>query len=145
MGSLDLVKNMVKGAFSNLSNLTRQSQKIKELTVERSELLRRLTENNKIIMSLKTALENNGEIVSENCAYWRKDGLGNIVEGPFCKSCFITESAFRPLVRVVKPGRQNKDDWEWVQCSKCRFPFRQKQVGEYLKNRKALKTSKALI
>jgi hypothetical protein len=89
MESWNAVKNTVKGAFANLGNLTRQSQKITELMAERSQLRARLAENNKIIASLKKALDNNGEIVSENCAYWRKDGLGNIVEGPFCVSCFI--------------------------------------------------------
>jgi len=145
MRSWNLTKGMVKGVFNNLSNIKRQSQQIKKLIAERSELLEKLAENDKIIMSLKTALDNNGEIVSENGAYWRKDVFGNIVEGPFCKTCFIVESALRNLVRAGKPNEQDIDDWEWVQCSKCRVPFRQKQIGQYLKTHKEPKTTPALL
>jgi len=132
MGSLNKVKNISKNIFNNLKNLKGQSRQIAELKAERIRLLEKLAECNKIIRSIKTALENNGEIVSENCAYWRKDDLGNITEGPFCMSCFITESALRPLVLAAKPNDKDGDDWEWVQCTQCKAPFRQKQVGRYL-------------
>ena len=145
MKSWNVIKGIVKGLFNNLSNIKRQFRQIKELIAERSELLEKLAENEKIIMSLKTALDNNGEFVSENGAYWRKDVFGNIVEGPFCITCFATESALRTLMRAGKPNEQDSDDWEWVQCSKCRVPFRQKQVGQYLKNHKEPKTATSLL
>lgn len=132
MGSLNKVKDFSKSVFNNLKNLKGQSRQITELKAERIRLLEQLAGNNNIIRSLKTALENNGEIVTEHCAYWRKDDLGNITEGPFCMSCFITESALRPLVRAGKPHDIDGDDWEWVQCSQCKAPFRQRQVGRYL-------------
>ena len=144
MGSWNKVKNVANFAFDNLNIIKRQSQQIKELRAERQKLLEKLAENNKIIRAIKTALDNNGEIVSEHCAYWRKNDLGNIIEGPFCTSCFITESALRPLVQAEKPIDYAGDDWEWVQCTKCRAPFRQKQVGQYLKSHKVLKTTTTL-
>ena len=144
MGSWNTVKNIAWCAFNKLNIIRRQSRQIKELRAEIQKLLEKLTENNKIIRAIKTALDNNGEIVSENCAYWRKDDLGNIIEGPFCTSCFITESALRPLVKAEKPIDYAGDDWEWVQCTKCMAPFRQKQVGQYLKTHKGLKTTTTL-
>ena len=140
MRSWNLVKGKAKRVFNYLNNINRKSQEITKLKAERSELLEKLAENDKMIMSLKTALDNNGKIVSENGAYWRKDDFGNIVEGPFCITCFIAESALCTLVRAGKPGEQDRDDWEWVQCSKCRIPFKQKQVSQYLKTHKKPKT-----
>jgi hypothetical protein len=132
MVSLSKVKDISKNIFNNLKNIKRQSKQITELNAERIYLLEKLAENNKLIRTLKTALENNGEIVSENCAYWRKDDLGNIIEGPFCMSCFITESALRPLVRAEKPHNIDGVDWEWVRCIQCKAPFPQRQIGRYL-------------
>ena len=132
MVSMNKVKNISRNIFDNLKNLKGQSRQIAELKAERIRLLEKLAENNNIIRSLKTALENNGEIISEHCAYWRKDDLGNITEGPFCMSCFITESALRPLVRAAKPHNIDGEEWEWVQCVQCKAPFRQRQVGQYL-------------
>jgi hypothetical protein len=132
MVSMNKVKNISRNIFDNLKNLKGQSRQIAELKAERIRLLEKLAENNNIIRSLKTALENNGEIISEHCAYWRKDDLGNITEGPFCMSCFITESALRPLVRASKPHNIDGEEWEWVQCSQCKAPFRQRRVGQYL-------------
>jgi hypothetical protein len=134
MGSWNSVKDVARCAVNSLNIIKRQSQQIKELQAENSALLAKLTEKNKIITSVQTALDNNGEIISEHCAYWRKDGLGNIIEGPFCTSCFITESALRPIVQAQKPKNYAGNDWEWVECSHCRAPFRQKQVGQYLKS-----------
>jgi len=135
MVSLTKVKDISKNIFNNLRNLKSQSRQITELNAERIYLLEKLAEYNKLIRTLQTALENNGEIVSENCAYWRKDDLGNITEGPFCMSCFITESALRLLVRAQKPHNIKGADWEWVQCVQCKTPFRQRQIGRYLQVR----------
>ncbi len=144
MRSWNSVKDFARCAFGSLNIIKRQSRQIAELKVEKQKLLDRLTEKNKIIRSVKMALDNNGEIIAEHCAYWRKDGLGNIIEGPFCISCFITESALRPIVEAEKPNDYVGDDSGWVQCAHCRAPFRQKQVGRYLKNHKGQKTTSAL-
>ena len=141
MRSWNSVKEIARCAFNYLNTIKRQSQQITELRAERQKLLEKLAEKNKIIMSVKTALDNNGEIVSENCAYWRKDGLGNVIEGPFCTHCFIAESALRPIVEAEQPKDKAGDDW--VQCTHCRAPFRQKQVSRYLTD-KMSKTPSAL-
>ena len=134
MGSWSSVKDIARNAVNSLNLLKHQSQQIKDLQAENAALLAQLTEKNKIITSVKTALDYNGEIISEHCAYWRKDGLGNISEGPFCTSCYVIESALRPIIPAKKPKLDSAgEDWEWVECSHCKAPFRQKQVGQYLK------------
>jgi hypothetical protein len=135
MASLSKVKDISMNIYNNLKIIKSQSRQITELNAERIYLLEKLAENNKLIRTLQKALENNGDIVSENSAYWRKDDLGNITEGPFCMSCFITEAALRPLVRAQKPHNIKGTDWEWVQCSHCKTPFRQRQISRYLQVR----------
>lgn len=137
MGLSNTVKDIANSICNSLNKFKHQSKQITELKSERLNLLEKLKQSNKIIVSLQSALKDNGEMVSEYCAYWRKDGLGNIIEGPFCLSCFVTRNTLQPLVQVEKPDDEKGDDWEWVQCTYCRVPFRQRQVGQYIQTHSA--------
>ena len=70
MGSWNTVKDIAKSAFNSLNFIKNQSRQIQELRAERQRLLEKLAEKNKIILSVKMALDNNGEIIAEHCAYW---------------------------------------------------------------------------
>jgi len=91
-----------------------------------------IRKKDEIIKKLKEALEPKGNMECEHSAYWLKDDEGKITGGPFCQNCFDNGHDYRCLVQAGKPSGKAGRPWEWVQCPKCKVPFRQQKVGVYL-------------
>lgn len=100
---------------------------------EAMQLVQQNLEKDEEIKKLKKAMAIKSKMVCEFSAYYQVDDQGNKVDGPFCTNCFDNEFATRRLLAGFQPKGQVGWDWTWVQCPKCKTPFRSEQIGEYLR------------
>jgi len=71
-----------------------------------------------------------GDMVVDGSAYFvRKE---NVLDGPFCLSCFQQNHEATRIVPAPMPKGVEGSPAEWVQCVKCRTPFRSDRMGEFL-------------
>ena len=133
MGIIENAKEAVK-LVQQIDNMELY-RNILDLQAEALELVQQLKEKDETIEKLKTALELKGKMVCEHSAYWIKDDQGSKTDGPFCTNCFDNEHATRRLVQGGKPSNKGGHDWSWIQCPKCKVPFRQEALGRYLNAR----------
>jgi hypothetical protein len=108
-------------------------RRIVVLEAEIRGILQQIAEKDEAIEKLKRAMELKSRMVCEYSAYYQVDERGNKIAGPFCTNCFDNEYAARRLLQAARPKDKAGHDWEWVQCPKCKVPFRSKHVGRYLR------------
>lgn len=87
-------------------------------------------EKDELIAMLQTAGAVRGNMIVDGSAYFvRKD---NSLDGPFCMSCFQQNHQIAHIVPASQPEGADGESSEWVQCGRCRTPFRSQRIGEYL-------------
>ncbi len=96
------------------------------------EQARAIGEKDKRIQQLEDALSMKSKIRFEHSAYWQVDESGKIVDGPFCAKCWDIDHLFCRLVQAPKPSSADGHQWQWIQCQKCKVPFRSAKTGEYI-------------
>jgi hypothetical protein len=130
MGAIDTAKE-IAGLVQKYNDVPLMKH-IVELQTEVVELVQQNREKDQTIEKLKRAMELKGKVVCEHSAYYEVNEHGEKVSGPFCTNCFDNEHAPRRLVQGFKPKNQNGHNWCWVQCPKCKVPFRSEYTGKYL-------------
>jgi hypothetical protein len=87
-------------------------------------------EKDELIALLQAAGAVRGNMIVDGSAYFiRKD---NSLDGPFCMSCFQQNHEIAHIVPAPQPAGADGESSEWVQCGRCRTPFRSQRIGEYL-------------
>ncbi|MCL5282582.1 MAG: hypothetical protein M1376_22065 [Planctomycetes bacterium] len=87
-------------------------------------------EKDQLIAGLQTAGAAAGNMVVDGPVYYIKKA--NALEGPYCTACFQRN---HEIVRVASAPRPKGHDGmpaDWVQCAKCRTPFRSDRISHYL-------------
>jgi len=130
MGAIETVKK-IEGLFLKYNDVD-ITRRMAVLEAEVRGLMQQLAEKDEVIGQLRKALQFKGKMICEHSAYYEVDQQGRRIAGPFCTNCFDNEHAIRRLLRAVRPKNEGGHDWEWVQCPKCKVPFRSKHAGKYL-------------
>lgn len=104
------------------------------LEAEVRGLIQQIAEKDEVIEQFRKALQLKGKMVCEHSAYYQVNQQGSRIAGPFCTNCFDNEYAIRRLLPAIRPKDKGGHDWEWVQCPRCKVPFRSKHTGKYLQN-----------
>ena len=111
-------------------------QQVTILRKSLSETRRALKERDELVEKLQAAGVIRENLVMDGSAYFvRKNG--RIEDGPFCTCCFDQNQQMVRLVPTPKPVGGAGRSSEWVQCLKCRIPFRSGRAGEYLNGPKS--------
>ena len=87
-------------------------------------------EKDRLIARLQAAGATQGLLVIDGPACFIRKG--NLLDGPFCMSCFHQR---HEAVRIEPAGQPQGADGpaaEWVQCARCRTPFRSERLGQFL-------------
>lgn len=130
MGAIETAKEITGLVLKyNDVDLTRR---IVVLEAEVRGLIQLIAEKDEAVEQLKKAVQLKGKMVCEHSAYYQVDEQGNTIAGPFCTDCFDNEYATHRLLPAARPKDKGGRDWEWVQCPKCKLPFRSKHTGKYL-------------
>jgi len=98
-------------------------------------------EKDELITKLQAAGAIRENLVVDGSAYYVKKD--NALSGPFCMSCFQQNHEMSRVMPASKPKGAEGDTTNWVQCVKCRTPFRSERISEYLRPRKAVSTPAA--
>ena len=110
-------------------------QQVTILRQSLSETRRALKERDELIEKLQAVGVIRENLVMDGSAYFvQKDG--RIEDGPFCTCCFDQHQQTVRLVPTPKPTGGAGRSSEWVQCLKCRIPFRSCRAGDYLNSPK---------
>jgi hypothetical protein len=90
-------------------------------------------ERDELIIKLRATEAIQSTVVADGVAYYiRKE---SVLDGPFCTTCFQQNHEIARVVSAPKPRGADGDPAEWVQCTKCRTPFRSERIGQYLSAR----------
>jgi hypothetical protein len=108
--------------LAKLQHLLEQAQKVSR-------------EKDELIAKLQAAGAIRGNMIVDGSAYFVKKE--NVLDGPFCMSCFQRNHETTRIVPAPKPKGADGPATAWVQCAKCRTLFRSDRIGEYLNPRKA--------
>jgi len=128
MGILKTAKDIAK-ILNPLKNVELYRE-VADLRIKLDEQTEQVKEKNQLIAQLKDALAMKENMVCEGSAYYIVDEQDNKTDGPFCTKCFDVD---HDLCRLVNGPRQGDGrPWEWVQCQKCKTPFRSQKIGEYI-------------
>ncbi len=107
-------------------------RRVVTLEAEVRGLIQQITDKDEALQKLKRAMALKGKMVCESSAYYQLDERGNKIAGPFCTDCFDREYSTHRLLPAARPQDKSGRDWEWVQCPKCKVPFRSRHTGKYL-------------
>jgi len=129
MSFVDNIKEVVK-IVQQIDN-TELYRKLLDVQAEILEITEQLKSKDEKIKELEKALQLKGKMICENSAYFIVDENQNKTDGPFCTKCFDVDHIICRLINAPKHGEGHQ--WEWVQCPKCKVPFRSRKIGEYLK------------
>jgi hypothetical protein len=87
-------------------------------------------EKDELIAKLRAAGAVSGNMVVDGPAYYIKKA--NTLDGPFCTSCFQRNHEIMPIASAPKPRGANETPADWVQCGRCKTPFRSDRISQYL-------------
>lgn len=87
-------------------------------------------EKDQLIAKLQTAGAVAGTMVVDGPAYYIRKA--NTLEGPFCTSCFQRNHEITRIAPAPKPPGNGGTPADWVQCTKCKTPFRSDRISQYL-------------
>jgi hypothetical protein len=111
-----------------------------EFTEERTKLQHLLEqarkacqEKDELIARLQAGAAIRGNMIIDGSAYFLKKE--NLLDGPYCLSCFQQNHETTRLVPAPKPKRADGPAAAWVQCPHCQTPFRSDRLGEFLSPR----------
>ena len=108
-------------------------RKIVELEAEAIDLTKQLMEKDVKIGQLEDALSLKDTLVCKNSAFWKVDDSGNIVDGPYCSTCWEVDSKACRIISTHLPKGVTGARWGWVQCPKCKVPFSSEPIHSYLR------------
>jgi hypothetical protein len=107
---------------ARLQHLLEQTQKASQ---EKDELIARLRAAGAVI----------GNMVVDGPAYYIR--RTNTLDGPFCTSCFQRNHEIVRLASAPRPKDAGQTPADWVQCARCKTPFRSDRISQYLNPGKA--------
>lgn len=87
-------------------------------------------EKDQLIAKLQAIGAVAGSMVVDGPAYYIR--RANTLEGPFCTSCFQRNHEIMRIAAASKPKGNDGTPADWVQCAKCRTPFRSDRISQYL-------------
>jgi len=87
-------------------------------------------EKDELIAKLRAAGAVTGNMVVDGPAFYIKKA--NSLDGPFCTSCFQRSHEVTRIAPAPKPKGADGTSADWVQCGKCKTPFRSDRIGHYL-------------
>ncbi len=87
-------------------------------------------EKDQLIAKLQAVGAAAGSMVVDGPAYYIR--RANTLEGPFCTSCFQRSHEVMRIAPAPKPKGGEGTPADWVQCTKCRTPFRSDRISQYL-------------
>ena len=128
MGIIENAKEAVK-LVQQIDNIDLY-RRILDLQGEAIELIEELKKKEETISKLKDALALKGKMICEASAYYITDDKGDKIDGPFCTKCFDVDHIACRIINAPKRGEGHS--WEWVQCPKCKVPFRSRKTGHYI-------------
>jgi hypothetical protein len=102
---------------ARLQHLLEQTRKASE---EKDELIARLRATGAV----------SGNMVVDGPAYYIKKA--NTLDGPFCTSCFQQNHEIMRITPAPKPKGADQTPADWVQCGRCKTPFRSDRISQYL-------------
>jgi hypothetical protein len=103
-----------------LTRLQGLLEETRQAAREKDELITRLQAAGKVL----------GNLIVDGSAYYVRKG--NALDGPFCTSCFQQRHEVARIVPGSQPAGADGEPTQWVQCNKCRTPFRSERIGQYL-------------
>jgi hypothetical protein len=87
-------------------------------------------EKDELIARLQAAGGVAGNLVLDGpVCFVRKE---NTLEGPYCTLCFQRNRETSRLAPAPQPEGADGPATDWIQCTKCRAPFRSERIGQYL-------------
>lgn len=107
--------------------LAQELPRLKQLLEEAQETCR---QKDKLIAKLQAADAVKADMVADESAYYIKKE--NVLDGPFCMSCFQRNHEMTRIALSPKPPGADNRSADWVQCVKCRIPFRSDRISRYL-------------
>jgi hypothetical protein len=96
------------------------------------EQAKTIEEKDKRIEQLEDALTMKGNMKCQHSAYWHINESGNILDGPYCSKCWDIDHLLCRLVQAPTFPSGAGHSWEWIQCQKCKAPFRSSKAGQYI-------------
>ena len=113
------------------SQLVQLKQQMAQLQGRLDETRRLSQEKDELIAELQTVAALRDNMIIDGAAYFIKKDRGAL-DGPFCTSCLDQNHETVRIIPATKPKGAEGDKSEWVQCSKCKTPFRSQRLGQYL-------------
>ena len=113
------------------SQLVQLKQQVAQLQSRLDETRRLSQEKDGLIAELRSVAALRDNMIVDGAAYFIKKDSG-VLDGPFCTSCLDQTHETVRIIPATKPKGAEGDKSEWVQCSKCKTPFRSKRLGQYL-------------
>ena len=102
---------------ARLQHLLEQTQKASQ---EKDQLIARLQAVGAVAGNM---------VVDGPACYIRR---ANTLEGPFCTSCFQRNHEVVGIASAPKPRGADGTPADWVQCARCKTPFRSDRISQYL-------------
>jgi hypothetical protein len=87
-------------------------------------------EKDQLIVKLQAIGAVAGTMVVDGPAYYIR--RANALEGPFCTSCFQRNHEIVRITAAPKPKGQDGTPADWVQCARCKTPFRSDRISQFL-------------
>ena len=87
-------------------------------------------EKDQLIARLQTVGAVAGNMVVDGPAYYIR--RANTLDGPFCTSCFQRNHEIMRIASAPKPRGADGTPTDWVQCARCKTPFRSDRISQYL-------------
>jgi hypothetical protein len=113
------------------NQLVQLKQQVAQLQSRLDESHKLSTEKDELIAELQAVAALKDNMIVDGPAYFvKKDG--GALDGPFCTPCFGRGHETVRIIPAAKPKDGEGDKSEWVQCSKCKTPFRSQRLSEYL-------------
>lgn len=132
-GSLKTVRQKLdldsKHDFSLAAEVVELKSKTAALQRRLEDAEQSLAERDELIAQLRAAIATTDDMRIEGAAWFATKGK-QIVDGPFCTGCFNRLHQTVTLLEVAKKPEEPGLDSEWVQCPRCRVPFRSRLAGE---------------
>ncbi len=87
-------------------------------------------EKDDLIARLRTAGAVTGNMIVDGPAYYIR--RANTLDGPFCTSCFQQHHEVMRIAPAPQPKGAGETPADWVQCGRCKTPFRSDRIRQYL-------------
>jgi len=87
-------------------------------------------EKDDLIAKLRAAGAVTGNMVVDGPASYIRRATA--LDGPFCTSCFQRHHEITRITAAPEPKDSDGTPANWVQCAKCKTPFRSDRISQYL-------------